>query len=115
MNEKQIIGMFGALSQETRLRIMRFLVSRGDDGASAGAIGEEVDATSSRASFHLSALENAGLVSSERKSRHVIYRADFANLGNLVSFLLNDCCDNHPDVRACCLGESCSSPGGGCA
>ena len=60
MEETQAIAMVGALSQETRLRIVRYLVSCGEDGASAGDVGKQVDATSSRASFHLSALENAG-------------------------------------------------------
>ncbi|MCR9135885.1 MAG: metalloregulator ArsR/SmtB family transcription factor [Alphaproteobacteria bacterium] len=102
MNEKQAIPMFGALSQDTRLHIVRFLVERGEDGASAGEIGTMVEASSSRASFHLSALENAGLIASERQSRSIIYRANLENLGGLVSFLLNDCCGGHPDILACC-------------
>lgn len=102
MDENQALDMLGALSQETRLRAVRYLVQCGPDGASAGEVGAHVAAASSRASFHLSALENAGVVTSERRSRHIIYRADLANLGGLISFLLNDCCDGHPDVLACC-------------
>lgn len=102
MKEQQALGMLGALSQETRLRIVRYLVRCGTEGASAGEISSEVDAISSRASFHLSALERAGVISSERQSRKIIYRANLANLGNLISFLLNDCCHNHPDIMACC-------------
>ena len=109
MNVKNAITMFSALSQETRLNILRFLVERGAEGASAGEVGTHVNAASSRASFHLSALENAGLISSQRQSRHIIYRADFNNLGQLVSFMLNDCCGGHPDILACCApgGSSC--------
>jgi len=109
MNEKQAISMFKALSQETRMHIVRFLVKRGDEGASAGEVGETVGAASSRASFHLSALEVAGLISSERQSRHIIYRANLENLGGLVSFLLNDCCGTHPNILACCHldGDKC--------
>ncbi len=102
MNEKAALSMFSALSQETRLQVIRYLVQCGDEGASAGDVGARVQASSSRASFHLSALEQAGLISSERKSRHIIYRANFQALGGLISFLLNDCCGNHPDIRACC-------------
>ncbi len=102
MEEEQALDMFGALSQETRLRVVRYLVQCGTEGASAGEVGTQVDATSSRASFHLSALENAGVISSERQSRRIIYRANLESLGHLISFLLNDCCDNHPDVWACC-------------
>ena len=107
MEETQAIVVLGALSQETRLRIVRHLVGCGTEGASAGEIAKVVGATSSRASFHLSALEKAGVITSERRSRSVIYRAEFDLLGGLISFLLNDCCGAHPDIRRCCLGEGC--------
>lgn len=94
--------MFGALSQETRLHIVRYLVECGEAGASAGEVGAKVKASSSRASFHLAALERAGVIASQRRSRSVIYRANLENLGGLVSFLLNDCCGSHPNVLACC-------------
>lgn len=102
MNENQALSMFGALSQETRLQIVRFLVDCGEAGASAGDVGAKVNATSSRTSFHLSALEQSGLISSKRHSRSIIYKANFEILGSLVSFLLNDCCGSHPDIIACC-------------
>ena len=108
MDEKQALAMLGALSQETRLRVVRYLVERGDQGASAGDAGQHVDATSSRASFHLAALEKAGVIFSERQSRKIIYRANIENLGGVISFLLNDCCRNNPDIRACCMaGREC--------
>ena len=104
MEEKQVLKMLGALSQETRLGVIRYLVKCDPEGAPAGDIGREVAASSSRISFHLSALENAGLVSSERVSRNIIYRAEMKNVGNLISFLLDDCCSNHPDILSCCSG-----------
>ncbi len=105
MEEKHVLDMLGALSQETRLRIVRYLVQCGAEGASAGDVGKHVEATSSRASFHLSALEQAGVISSKRQSRNIFYCANFEGLGSLMSFLLNDCCANHPDIRTCCLGN----------
>lgn len=113
MKETEAIDALSALSQETRLRIVRYLVGCGDDGAAAGDIAENVDAGASRASFHLSVLEQAGMVTSERQSRKIIYKADVENIGSLISFLLNDCCANHPDIRACCLDrnpECCQQP-----
>ena len=107
MQEVHAIDILRALSQETRLRIVRYLVGRGDEGATASEIGREVNATSSRASFHLSALRHAGVVSSERQSRSVIYRIDFDLLGQVISFLLDDCCSTRPDIRARCLREDC--------
>ncbi|MGI9373021.1 MAG: ArsR/SmtB family transcription factor [Hyphomicrobiales bacterium] len=106
MNEKTVLDMLGALAQETRLRIVRYLVERGDVGASAGDVAKQVGAASSRASFHLSALEQAGVITSERQSRRILYRAAFDNIGGLMSFMLNDCCGGNADIRACCVGKS---------
>ena len=103
MQETQAIQVLSALSQATRLRIVRYLVSCGDTGAAAGDIAEHVKIGASNASFHLSALDHAGVITSERQSRKIIYRADFAQLGGLISFLLNDCCNNHPNIRSCCF------------
>ena len=65
MKEKQALAAFAALAQETRLRIVRLLVTAGPEGMSAGAIGEAMDsASSSRMSFPLSQLEQARLVES---------------------------------------------------
>lgn len=108
MNEAEMINALGALAQKTRLRILRFLVTKGSDGANAGEIGTAVDASSSRASFHLSTLANAGLVVAERKSRNIIYTVDFDAMGQMVGYLVKDCCNNHQDVVACCqISNSC--------
>ncbi|MEM1313695.1 MAG: metalloregulator ArsR/SmtB family transcription factor [Pseudomonadota bacterium] len=104
MEEREALDMLAALSHATRLHIVRHLIGRGEDGAAAGEIAEAMGVIASKASFHLAALERAGLASSERRSRRIIYRARTDSLGGLVSFLLNDCCEAHPDVLACCAG-----------
>lgn len=106
MEESQALEAISALSDQTRLRILRFLVTRGELGASAGEIGEAVGASSSRNSFHLSTLARAGVLRSEKRSRHVVYRVDFRLLGGLMSFLIEDCCAGHPVVRECCQSGS---------
>ena len=106
MKEDQVIEALGALAQETRLRILTFLVTKGSDGASAGEIGEAVDAASSRASFHLSTLAKAGLVTAERRSRNIIYRVDFDAMGGMMGYLIKDCCNSHQGVLACCGASS---------
>lgn len=99
MNEDQAIDAFSALAQETRLRIVRLLVTAGPDGMAAGAIGEAMGgASSSRMSFHLSQLEHAGLVTSRREGRSILYSAAFPALADLVAFLMRDCCRGHPEV-----------------
>ncbi|MHB2268004.1 ArsR/SmtB family transcription factor [Aliihoeflea sp. PC F10.4] len=98
MDEKQAIAAFAALSQETRLRIVRLLVTAGPEGLPAGVIGEAMGASSSRISFHLSHLENAGLLVSRREGRSIIYNATYPALSGLVEFLMRDCCQGHPEV-----------------
>lgn len=102
MNENQVIDALNALSHETRLRIVRHLVERGSEGDSAGAIGEAVEATPSKITFHISSLERAGLVSSERVSRQIVYRMNFDQMGTLLNYLMRDCCNNNATVLACC-------------
>ncbi len=99
MNEPRALDAFSALAQETRLRIVRRLVIAGPEGLSAGAIAEAMDgASSSRMSFHLSHLEQAGLVISRRQGRSIIYSAALTTLAALVEFLMRDCCQGHPEV-----------------
>lgn len=100
LDEPQAIDAFGALSQQTRLQIVRALVVAGPDGLAAGAIGEKVGASSSSASFHLSNLERAGLIQSRREARSIIYSANYQSLAALVEFLMMNCCQGHPDVCA---------------
>ncbi|MCJ8144021.1 metalloregulator ArsR/SmtB family transcription factor [Ancylobacter sp. A5.8] len=99
MNEAQALDAFAALSQETRLRIVRLLVTAGPEGLPAGVIGEAMGgASSSRMSFHLGQLEQAGLVASRRDGRSVIYNAAYPALSGLIEFLMRDCCQGHPEV-----------------
>jgi len=112
LEEPQALNAFGALSQETRLRMVRILVQAGPEGMPAGAIGEAVDASSSSASFHLAHLERAGLIQSRRESRSIIYSANFDGLSGLVEFLMRDCCSGHPEVcmPAAAVAAECCNP-----
>ena len=100
MNETQALDALSALSQETRLRIVRLLVTAGPEGMPAGAIGDELEATSSRLSFHLTHLEHAGLVQSRREGRSIRYTAAYEALSGLIAFLMRDCCQGRPEVCA---------------
>ncbi len=102
MNEIQVVDALSALSQETRLRMIRYLVTKGGEGAAAGDVAEAAGASSSRASFHLNALSQAGLITPTRASRSIIYRVDFAAMGALIGYLIEDCCQNDPAVVSCC-------------
>lgn len=100
LEEHQALDSFAALSQPTRLQMVRILVVAGRAGLPAGIVAEKVGASSSSASFHLSHLEQAGLVTSQRDGRSIIYTANYEALSGLVDFLMMDCCQGHPDVVA---------------
>lgn len=100
MDEPAALAAFAALSQETRLRLVRLLVQAGPEGVAAGALGEAIGASSSRLSFHLAHLEQAGLVTSRREGRFVIYAAALSALSDLIAFLTRDCCQGRPEICA---------------
>lgn len=109
MKERQVLMSFAALSQETRLHIVRMLVVAGPDGMAAGAVAEKAEVSPSNVSFHLKELERAGLINQKREARSMIYTANYDGLGALVRFLMEDCCAGHPEicapaaeVAACC-------------
>ena len=89
---------FGALAQAKRLDLMRLLASAGATGMPAGELAAQLGSPSSSLSFHLSALERAGLVQSTRQGRHLIYAVRFAGLRDLFSFLTETCCGGRPEL-----------------
>src|SRR5438128_2574485 len=98
MDERQALASFGALSQETRLRIVRLLVQAGPDGVAAGAVGDAVGVSASNVSFHLKDLERAGLIRARREARSIVYSADYDALAGLLEFLMQDCCGGRPEI-----------------
>ena len=92
MNIKQAIKAFSSLSQETRLQVFRMLVEHEPEGTPAGVISDKLGIPHNTLSFHLSHLSAAGLVTSLKKGRSVIYRADLNMSQALVNFLLENCC-----------------------
>lgn len=100
MNETDAASVFQALANADRLRVIRALVTAGYEGLSAGEVARQINASPSRASFHLSALAEAGLVSNERRARSQLYRVEFDKLGMVLRYLLEDCCRGCSDLDA---------------
>jgi DNA-binding transcriptional ArsR family regulator len=92
MDIQQAIILFDALSQETRLKAFRLLVQAGPEGLAAGVLSEELGTPHNTLSFHLNHLANAGIVSSRKQGRSVIYSADFERVRELIGFMVKDCC-----------------------
>ncbi|AWB22284.1 transcriptional regulator [Methylobacterium currus] len=118
MDERQALLAFAALAQETRLRLLRHLVTAGPEGVAAGTLASEAGVSASNVSFHLKELEQAGLVASRREGRSIIYKAAYPALSGLIAFLLKDCCQGRPEVctpAVTALTSGCGTQAGACA
>jgi len=102
VERNQVLAALSALAHETRLDLVRLLMGAGDAGMPAGALAQALGLAAPRLSFHLSALEQAGLMRSRRVARNVIYSVDARGIGLTISYLLNDCCCDNPEVLAAC-------------
>ncbi|MEH2609315.1 ArsR/SmtB family transcription factor [Bradyrhizobium sp. AZCC 1693] len=100
METTDAIAALAALAQSTRLDVFRLLVRHEPDGLSAGDIAKALAVPQNTMSSHLSVLSRAGLVSAQRFSRSIVYRADLSRLQDVVLFMLRDCCDGRPEICA---------------
>ncbi len=100
MDHTEVIAALAALAQTTRLDTFRLLVQREPDGVPAGELARLMAVPQNTMSAHLSILARAGLVSGERKSRSIIYRANLDRLRDVMLFLLKDCCGGRPEICA---------------
>ncbi len=92
MEQEAVVRSLAALAQPVRLQVFRALVVRGQDGLTPGAMSEGLGIPSNTLSFHLKELTHAGLVTQERSSRNIIYRASFDHMNAVLSYLTENCC-----------------------
>lgn len=98
LSEEHAISALAALAQPTRLAIFRLLVKHEPVGVTAGVIAETIGAPHNTLSSHLAILVRAGLLRSSREGRTIIYRSDVEGIRSVIAFLVNDCCDGHPEL-----------------
>ena len=106
MNEEQVIKSLAALAHQVRLRVFRALVVAGDEGLTPSVLAEQLGVASTALSFHLKELVNADLVTQERMSRNLIYRANFTRMDDVLGYLTDNCCAG----AGCALTESTCCP-----
>jgi DNA-binding transcriptional ArsR family regulator len=92
MEKAEVIRGLAALSHPVRLDIFRALVVQGQMGLTPGAMCEGLGIPSATLSFHLKELLHAQLVTQERASRHLIYRAAYDRMNALLGYLTQNCC-----------------------
>ncbi len=95
-----------ALSQETRLKACKILVEYGSTGVPAGMVSERLGISHNNLSFHLSHLSHAGLVTSRKAGRSIIYSAKTDAIEELIGFLYENCCIQEKGNAECCPPSS---------
>src|SRR5436190_24349242 len=92
MEEQDVVRSLAALAQPVRLQVFRALVVTGPTGLTPGVMAEGLGIPPNTLSFHLKELTHAGLVTQERASRNIIYRAAFDRMNALLGYLTENCC-----------------------
>lgn len=106
MKESDVVRALAALAQPVRLQVFRALVVAGPRGMTPSTMAEGLAMPASSLSFHLKELTTAGLVTQERASRNLIYRASFAQMNALLGYLTDNCCEGgacDASAAACCI------------
>ena len=98
--------MMAALGAETRLRIVRLLLSAHPKGLVVGEIGSKLGIPASTLSPHLEKLKNQDLVKVRRESTFLRYTANTPALQGILAFLFAECCERNKAIKAeaitCC-------------
>jgi ArsR family transcriptional regulator, arsenate/arsenite/antimonite-responsive transcriptional repressor len=100
--EEQIIRyseMFSAMGTESRLRIMRLLLSAYPDGMIASDVSTEIGISPSNLSHHLEKLKHEGLVNVRREGTFLWHSANADALHELLGFLYAECCTRNKAVQ----------------
>lgn len=98
MESSDAARIFGALGQESRLEVLRLLIGAGPSGLPAREISGRLAIPASTASFHLAALDRAGLIQATRRGREIIYALRVLALRELLAFLTEACCGGRPEL-----------------
>ena len=92
MQEDHVIKALSALAHPLRLQVFRALVVTGPAGLTPGVMQEALGVPATTLSFHLKELAIAGLVTIERSSRTLVYRAAYEQMNGLLGYLTENCC-----------------------
>ena len=102
MEQREVVGSLAALAHPIRLEVFRALVVAGQGGLTPGVMHEGLGIPPATLSFHLKELAHAGLVTQERASRNLIYRAAYGRMNALLGYLTENCCQG----AACATTEA---------
>jgi DNA-binding transcriptional ArsR family regulator len=100
MDAASTVAALSALAHPGRLDIFRLLVRAGPEGVAAGEIARATGSLANTLSANLNVLAGAGLVTSRREGRSIIYAAGYDRMRELLAFLMEDCCAGNAEICA---------------
>lgn len=98
MDTTEAVRKLNALAHEERLELFKLLISAGNAGIASGDVARKTEQNLKTTSAQLSVLKNAGMVTTKRNGRSIIYSADYIAIRSLISFLMKDCCQGRRDI-----------------
>ena len=103
----QFNGVFARMRDDANTTVAQLTQIVGQIQASAssitlaaGEIARRLDVPPNTLSSNLNILSHADLIESRRDGRSIIYTARYANMTELLEFLMQDCCDGSPEICA---------------
>lgn len=78
--------------------MFRLLVAASPSAVVAGSIALDLGVVPATLSRHLKELVDAGLVSAARSGREINYSVNVHGTRELLTFLVSECCDGHPEL-----------------
>ena len=100
MESPAAVAALSALAHPGRLEVFRLLVRAGPEGMAAGDIARATASLANTLSANLNLLAGAGLVTSRRDGRSIIYAASYERMRELLAFLMEDCCGGNAEICA---------------
>ncbi|GAB3736567.1 metalloregulator ArsR/SmtB family transcription factor [Silanimonas algicola] len=104
MKAAAALEILDALAHPTRLAAFRALVVAGQEGLSVGVLRAALRVPPATLTAHLNVMRAAKLVQDRREGRHILVRAHFARMDDLITYLTENCCAG---AAPCSVGSVC--------
>jgi ArsR family transcriptional regulator, arsenate/arsenite/antimonite-responsive transcriptional repressor len=102
--------VFETLSSGIRLDTYRLLAKQGPEGLVAGQIATALKIPPNNLSFHLKIMTHCGILTLQQEGRFQRYRANIPLMLDLIAYLTEECCVEHPEQCAEMRSASKCSP-----
>lgn len=92
------LAQLNALAHPRRLALFRLLMRRYPDAIPAGELAHALGLPASSLSSALAQLRQAGLITQDRLGTSLLYAADTGGAGQLITYLVADCCRGRAEI-----------------